>query len=118
VCLSSMFRCLFIEIRRGLEVLVIPEKSSVESSCLSKRLKLQSKYEKDSKFVQNCGLLLQSGFGIVNIRIMETLCLTYLLNVLLDFQRHQFHCNPIFEPKVMIKTLRYVQNPNLNPIRF
>jgi len=43
VCLSSMFRGLFIEIRRGLEALVIPEKSSLESSCPSRRLKLQSK---------------------------------------------------------------------------
>jgi hypothetical protein len=38
-----MFRGLFIEIKRDLEALVIPEKSSLESSCPSKRLKLQSK---------------------------------------------------------------------------
>jgi hypothetical protein len=33
-----MFRALFIEIRRGLETLEIPEKSSLESSCPSRRL--------------------------------------------------------------------------------
>jgi hypothetical protein len=38
-----MFRGIFIEIRRGLEALGIPEKSSLESSCPSRRLKLQSK---------------------------------------------------------------------------
>jgi hypothetical protein len=31
-----------------------------------------------------------------------------LFHFLLAFQRHQFHCNPISEPKVMIKTLRHV----------
>jgi hypothetical protein len=38
-----MFKGLFIEIRRRLEALEIPEKSSLESSCPSMRLKLQSK---------------------------------------------------------------------------
>jgi hypothetical protein len=88
VCLSLMFRGLFIEIRRGLEVLVIPKKSSVESSCPSRRLKLQSKYENDSKFVQNCSLLLLCDFGIVNIQIVENLFLIYLFKFLLAFQRH------------------------------
>jgi hypothetical protein len=85
VCLSSMFRGLFIEIRRGLEAIRIPEKSSLESSCPSRRLKLQSK-EKDFKFIQNCGLLLRGIFGIVNFRIREKLFLIYLLHFLLAFQ--------------------------------
>jgi hypothetical protein len=32
------------------------------------------------------------------------LFLTYLFHFLLAFQRHQFYCNPISEPKGMIKT--------------
>jgi hypothetical protein len=67
VYLSSMFRGLFLEIRIGLEALRILEKSSLESSCPSRRLKLQFKKEKDSKFVQNCGLLFRDHFGIVNV---------------------------------------------------
>jgi hypothetical protein len=78
-------RGLFIETRRGLEALGIPGKSSLESSCSSRGLKLQSKWEKDSKFVQNCGLLLLGNFSIVNIRIIENLFLIYLLNFLLAF---------------------------------
>jgi len=38
--------------------------------------------------------------------------------LLLAFQRHQFHLNLRSEQKVMIKTLRHMQNPNLNPIQF
>jgi len=41
-----------------------------------------------------------------------------LLEFLLAFQRHQFYCNLISEAKVMIQTLRHMQNTNLNPIRF
>jgi len=48
----------------------------------------------------------------------KMLFLTYLLTLLLYFQRNQFHCNPRSEQKVMIKKLRRVENPNLNPIRF
>jgi hypothetical protein len=38
---------------------------------LSRRLKTQSEKEKDSKFVQICGLLFQGNFGIVDFRIRE-----------------------------------------------
>jgi len=62
MCLSLMFRGLFIK--------VSPKnigKFRGQSPSLSKRLKIQSKKEKYSKFVQICGPLLRSDFGIVNI---------------------------------------------------
>jgi len=62
--------------------------------------------------------LLRGNFGILNVRIREKLFLTYLFHFLLAFQLHQFHCNPISDHKVMIQTVRHVQNPNLNLIRF
>jgi hypothetical protein len=58
------------------------------------------------KFVQICGLLFRENFCMVNVRIRKNLFLTYLFNFLLDFQRHKFCCNLIFEPKVMIRLLR------------
>jgi hypothetical protein len=58
------------------------------------------------KFVQICGLLLRGDFGMVNVRIMKKLFLTYLFHFLLSFQSHKFCCNLILEPKVMIKLLR------------
>jgi hypothetical protein len=58
------------------------------------------------KFVQICGLLLLGDFGMVKIRIMKNLFLTYLLNYLLAFQHHKYCCNLILDPKVMIKLLR------------
>jgi hypothetical protein len=49
VCPSSMFRYLFIRIRKTLEALEIQGKS--ESPSPSRKLKIQSKKEKDSKFI-------------------------------------------------------------------
>jgi hypothetical protein len=59
------------------------------------------------KFVQIYGLSLQDDFGIVNIRIKKNLFKIYLFYFVLAFQRHQFCCNPILEPKVIIKLMRH-----------
>jgi hypothetical protein len=43
---------------------------------------------------------------MVKVRIKKNLFLTYFFLFVLSFQRHQFSCNPILEPKVIIKLLK------------
>jgi hypothetical protein len=72
---------------------------------LSRRLKTQSKKEKDSKFVQICGLLLRGNFGIADIIIRKIIFHNDLYKFELSFQHHLIHLNKIIELKVMAKIL-------------
>jgi hypothetical protein len=52
----------------------------------------------------------------LNVRIKKILFHNELYKFELAFHCHLNHLNPIFEHKVMVKTLKRVQNLNLNPI--
>jgi hypothetical protein len=112
-----MFRGLFIEIRRGLKALEIQEKLK-----LSLLVQVGDwKFNLSKKMITNSFRFAVFYWGkIWNSKRpnWEKSISDIFYYLLLAFQRHQFHSNLRYELKVMIKTLKRVQNPDLNPIRF